>query len=133
MKLRNKHDSDPEWDKEHKKWEKKSAIVEQHNMRENWKKWVELQVSLGYPNVDKLCLEKQDLIMDEGLETNYPTQEEIIAYNRKEYKEKEREKRMFFLQQQIAAGERLDGWSLQGAKDELKRLEEENEGTKETL
>ena len=71
--------------------------------------------------------------MDEGLESNYPTQEEIIAYNRKEYKEKEREKRMFFLQQQIAAGGRLDGWSLQGAKDELKRLEEENEGTKETL
>tara|TARA_R110000782_G_scaffold35716_2_gene85344 strand:+ start:14389 stop:14790 length:402 start_codon:yes stop_codon:yes gene_type:complete len=133
MKLRNKHDSDPEWDKEHKKWEKKSTIIERLNMRENWKKWVELQVSLGYPNIDKLCLEKQDLIMDEGLESNYPTQEEIIAYNRKEYKEKEREKRMFFLQQQIAAGGRLDGWSLQGAKDELKRLEEENEGTKETL
>ena len=131
MKLRNKHDSDPEWDKEHKKWEKKSAIVEQNNMRENWKKWVELQVSLGYPNVDKLCLEKQDLIMDEGLETNYPTQEEIIAYNIKEYNNNKRKDRIVFLQQQIAAGERLDGWSLQGAKDELKRLEEENEGLTE--
>ena len=64
MKLRNKHDSDPEWDKEHKKWEKKSTIIERLNMRENWKKWVELQVSLGYPNIDKLCLEKQDLIME---------------------------------------------------------------------
>tara|TARA_R110001583_G_scaffold18451_2_gene73347 strand:+ start:484 stop:885 length:402 start_codon:yes stop_codon:yes gene_type:complete len=131
MKLRNKHDSDPEWDKEHKKWEKKSAIVEQHNMRENWKKWVELQVSLGYPNVDKLCLEKQDLIMDEGLETNYPTQEEIIAYNRKEYNNNKRKDRIVFLQQQIAAEARLDGWTLKGAKEELKRLEEENEGLTE--
>lgn len=131
MKLRNKHDSDPEWDKEHKKWKKKSAIVEQHNMRENWKKWVELQVSLGYPNVDKLCLEKQDLIMDEGLETNYPTQEEIIAYNIKEYNDNKRKDRIVFLQQQIAAEARLDGWTLKGAKEELKRLEEENEGLTE--
>ena len=102
MKLRNKHDSDPEWDKEHKKWEKKSAIVE-----------------------------KQDLIMDEGLETNYPTQEEIIAYNRKEYNNNKRKDRIVFLQQQIAAEARLDGWTLKGAKEELKRLEEENEGLTE--
>tara|TARA_R110002012_G_C11633197_1_gene609970 strand:+ start:1197 stop:1559 length:363 start_codon:yes stop_codon:yes gene_type:complete len=113
MRLRNKHDRDPEWDKE------------QHSMRENWKKWVELQVSLGYPNVDKLCLEKQDLIMDEGLETNYPTQEEIIAFNRKENSDK-RVKRMHFLQQQIAAEGRLDGYVLEGHKEELKRLEEEH-------
>jgi len=137
MKLRNKHDSDPDWEKEHKKWEKKSTIIERLNMKENWKKWVDIQVSLGYPNVNKLCLEKQDLIMDEGLEEriwseDYPTQEEIIAFNVKENQTK-REQRITFLQQQIAAEARLDGWSLQGAKEELKRIEEENERLKETL
>ncbi len=32
------------------------------------------------------------------------------------------EERIFFLQQQLAAKDRLDGWTLQGHKDELKKL-----------
>ena len=31
------------------------------------------------------------------------------------------EERIFFLQQQLAAKDRLDGWTLQGHKDELKK------------
>ena len=75
MKLRNKHDSDPEWDKEHKKWEKKSTIIERLNMRENWKKWVELQVSLGYPNIDiyNVFLNVFKLRKREGEENVFPT------------------------------------------------------------
>ena len=32
--------------------------------------------------------------------------------------------RITYLEQQIAAGDRLDGWSLEGAKKELKKLKE---------
>tara|TARA_R110000851_G_scaffold214017_1_gene366636 strand:+ start:523 stop:747 length:225 start_codon:yes stop_codon:yes gene_type:complete len=66
MKMRNKHDRDPEWEK-----------------------------------------------------VSYPTQEDIIEFNRKENKIKER---IIFLQQQIAAGNRLDGYVLDGHKKELKKL-----------
>tara|TARA_B110000908_G_C9944597_1_gene309788 strand:+ start:391 stop:549 length:159 start_codon:yes stop_codon:yes gene_type:complete len=38
-------------------------------------------------------------------------------------KEKIKE-RISYLEQQIAAGNRLDGWSLEGAKKELKKLKE---------
>ena len=50
---------------------------------------------------------------------SYPTQEDIIEFNRKENKIKER---IIFLQQQIAAGNRLDGYVLDGHKKELKKL-----------
>ena len=50
---------------------------------------------------------------------SYPTQEDIIEFNRKENKTKER---IIFLQQQIAAGNRLDGYVLDGHKKELKKL-----------
>tara|TARA_R110002167_G_C12253797_1_gene612269 strand:+ start:369 stop:524 length:156 start_codon:yes stop_codon:yes gene_type:complete len=32
--------------------------------------------------------------------------------------------RIIYLESQIAAGGRLDGWSLKGAKEELKKLKE---------
>ena len=50
---------------------------------------------------------------------SHPTQEDIIEFNRKENKVKER---IVFLQQQIAAGNRLDGYVLDGHKKELKKL-----------
>jgi len=50
---------------------------------------------------------------------SHPTQEDIIEFNRKENKTKER---IIFLQQQIAAGNRLDGYVLDGHKKELKKL-----------
>jgi len=56
---------------------------------------------------------------------SYPTQDEIIAFNRKE-NENKRQKRIEFLQHQIAAGNRLDGYVLDGHKEELKRLMEDN-------
>ena len=56
---------------------------------------------------------------------SYPTQDEIIAFNRKE-NENKRQNRIEFLQHQIAAGNRLDGYVLDGHKEELKRLMEEN-------
>ena len=55
-----------------------------------------------------------------------PTQEEIIAFNRKENRKKI-EDRINFLEQQISAGGRLDGYVLQGHRDEMKKLKEENE------
>jgi hypothetical protein len=61
----------------------------------------------------------------------YPTQEEIIAFNRKENSNKRKE-RIHFLQQQIAAGDRLDGYVLEGHREELKRLEEEDERLNKT-
>ena len=78
MKLRNKHDRDPEWEK-----------------------------------------------------IKYPTQEEIIAFNRKENRKK-REDRIHFLEQQISAGGRLDGYVLQGHRDEMRKLKEENERLNKT-
>ena len=57
--------------------------------------------------------------------SNRPTQDEIIAFNRKENDNK-RQNRIEFLQHQIAAGSRLDGYVLDGHKEELKRLMEEN-------
>lgn len=57
--------------------------------------------------------------------SNHPTQDEIIAFNRKE-NENKRQKRIEFLQHQIAAGDRLDGYVLDGHKEELKRLIEES-------
>ena len=54
-----------------------------------------------------------------------PTQEEIIAFNREENKKKI-EERISFLEQQIAAGSRLDGYVLEGHRDELKKLKEES-------
>tara|TARA_R110000744_G_scaffold359025_2_gene466239 strand:- start:469 stop:855 length:387 start_codon:yes stop_codon:yes gene_type:complete len=57
--------------------------------RENWKNWVNVQNSLGFPNINKVGLERKDLIMDEGLEANYPTQEDVIEFNKKEDKKKE--------------------------------------------
>jgi|TARA_B100000287_G_scaffold421610_1_gene462518 hypothetical protein len=34
-------------------------------------------------------------------------------------------KRITYLESQIAAGDRLDGWSLEGAKKELKKLKKQ--------
>jgi len=60
-----------------------------------------------------------------------PTVEEIIAFNRKEYKKKI-EDRINFLEQQVSAGGRLDGYVLQGHRDEMKKLKEENERLNKT-
>jgi hypothetical protein len=52
-----------------------------------------------------------------------PTQEEIIAFNVEENRKK-MEERISFLEQQIAAGSRLDGYVLEGHKEELKKLKD---------
>ena len=53
--------------------------------------------------------------------SNHPTQDEIIAFNRKENDNKIQE-RIRFLQNQLASGNRLDGYVLDGHKKELKQL-----------
>ncbi len=63
--------------------------------------------------------------------SKYPTQEEIIAFNREENRKK-REDRIKFLEQQISAGGRLDGYVLQGHRDEMRKLTEENERLNKT-
>ena len=60
--------------------------------------------------------------MDEGLESpvKHPTQDDIIAFNQKESKRVE--ERISYLREQIAAGDRLDGYVLEGHKEELETL-----------
>ena len=67
----------------------------------------------------------------EDKKIKYPTQEEIIAFNRKENRKK-REDRIHFLEQQISAGGRLDGYVLQGHRDEMRKLKEENDRLNKT-
>ena len=57
---------------------------------------------------------------------SFQTQEEIIAFNREENRKKI-EERISFLEQQIGAAQRLDGYVLEGHKEELKKLKEKNE------
>ena len=56
----------------------------------------------------------------EDKKVNYPTQEDIIAFNRKESKKVE--ERIKYLKEQIAAGNRLDGYVLEGMKEELEKI-----------
>ena len=56
----------------------------------------------------------------EDKKVNYPTQEEIIAFNQKETKRVE--ERVRYLREQIAAEGRLDGYVLEGLKEELEKI-----------
>ena len=65
----------------------------------------------------------------------YPTQDEIIAYNRlrnKHDKDKSWEMksiwlRMEYLKHQLAASDRLDGYVIEGHKEELEKLQKQYE------
>ena len=56
----------------------------------------------------------------EDKKVNYPTQEDIIAFNVEESKRVE--ERITYLREQIAAGDRLDGYVLEGMKEELEKI-----------